>query len=283
MQKKLGVVLGGGGSRGLAHIGVLDTLQQEGIFPDIIVGTSMGAIVGTAFAIGVKSDELSHYLGSVKGSNLITLNLFSAKSRQQIVKEHLSNLVGHQSFNNTEIALAVIAVDAVTGREIKISSGKLLPALLASSAIPVVFPPVKHMDMQLIDGGVIDSLSTGTAYEMGADIVIAVDIWPPLPTQNIWTDPFNEIMGFDMTFNIFGKNQEDKDPSMLAALWRSYQIMASHIHDIRLEQYPAHILLRPDVAQYGSLDFSDIEGPISAGKACITHHLDEIKRLLAQP
>lgn len=277
MVSKLGLILGGGGSRGLAHIGILEMLMRENITPHVIVGTSMGAIIGTAYALGIQPHEVEAYMGTVNGTNLLSLNLFSAKARQQKVKEHLYKFIGEKTFEDTAVKLALMAVDAVTGKEVAITSGKLLPAVLASSALPVVFPPVNHMGMQLVDGGVVDALATHPAYELGADKIVAVDIWQQLDTEDIWRDPLTALIG-DFPFGWFTRSSSE--PTILSSLWRSFQIMATTLHNERLEKYPAHIILQPDVQQYGSLDFGDIHGPVQAGRRCAEAYRAEILALI---
>lgn len=281
MRPCIGLVLGGGGSRGLAHIGVLKVLERESIPIDMIVGTSMGAIVGGSFAIGYSPNAIEKRMGNIKGRNLFSMNIFSENARQKVLREQLTEAFEGKTFKDTNIPLSIMAVDMVSGTEITLQDGKLMPAVLASSAVPVVFPPVRHKGMQLADGGVLDSLATHVAYEMGADKVIAVDVWPPLQTDDPWKDPLSAVMGFQLPFNILSSGKsEDKNPSMLSSLWRSFRVMASYVHENRLANHPADVLLRPEVHGYGSLDFNDTEGPISAGEAIANENLSKIKALL---
>jgi predicted acylesterase/phospholipase RssA len=110
-----------------------------------------------------------------------------------------------------------------------------------------------------------------------ADKIIAVDIWPTINTEDIWRDPLNAIIGKDFLFNWF--NRSSTEPTILSSLWRSFQIMATTLHNDRLAKHPAHILLQPDVHDYGSLDFSDIEGPVQAGRRCAEAYRNQILQL----
>jgi NTE family protein len=274
MRPKIAVVLGGGGSRGLAHIGVLKVLEEEGIPIDYLVGTSMGGIIGSLYASGIRPDMLAERMREMQGTNLFSMKLFSARARQQSIHDQLAPVLKDKTFADLQIPLTLMAVDMAHGTEVAIREGELMPALLATSAVPAVFPPVKHLGRMLADGGVIDSLATHAAYEMGAERVIAVDVYPRLDHDVPWVEPLSAIMGFRLPTLIKGNV-----PSMSAAMWRSVRVMAWHLHASRLEDYPAHILLRPEVHDYGSLDFKDIEGPIEAGYNEAERHRESLRAL----
>jgi NTE family protein len=278
MRPKIGLVLGGGGSRGLAHIGVLQVLQEEEIPVDYLVGTSMGGIVGALFALGIKPDALAQHMREMQGTNLFSMKLFSARARQQSIRDQLNPVLKGITFADLKIPLTLMAVDMVHGTEVAISEGELMPAILATSAVPAVFPPVRHMGKTLADGGVIDSLATHAAYEMGAEQVIAVDVYPRLDHDEPWVEPLSAIMGFRLP----NLSLKTNIPSMSSAMWRSVRVMAWHLHASRLEAHPAHVLLRPDVHDYGSLDFKDITGPIAAGYVEAERHRDALKALVLE-
>jgi NTE family protein len=279
MRPKIGLVLGGGGIRGLAHIGVLRVLEREQIPVDYLVGTSMGAIVGVAYALGSSPDQIESYMQRLGTGNLFNgFNLFSSKNRQRSIEEHLRVTMGHKTFKDLHIPMSVMTVDMLTGKEVIVNEGQLVPAVLASSAVPAVFPTVEINGMQLADGGVIDSVATQPAFEMGAEKVIAVDVYPSLETENIWKDPVSAIMGFQIPFNLLGSDKSAPNP--VSSLWRSFRIMVWHTHQLRLEMCPPDVLIRPAVDQYGSLDFKDITTPVKEGEAATEKCLDAIKALL---
>lgn len=280
MQPKVALVLGGGGSRGIAHIGVLDVFQEEGIPIDYIVGTSMGAIIGALFAAEIPSHRIARRMADLQGTNLFGLNLFSARSRQKDIEDHLVEALAGKAFKDLSIPLVVMAVDMLTGTEVAISKGPLIPAILASSAVPAVFPPVEIDGMQLADGGVIDSLATCQAEQFNADCVIAVDVYPPLEQDDPWIDPLSAVMGFQLPTNFVLNPDWSKTPSMISSMWRSFRVMAWYLHEERLKDHPPDVLIRPEVHSYGSLDFTDVQGPYLAGRIAAENHLDEIKRLL---
>jgi NTE family protein len=280
MREKIGLVLGGGGSRGAAHVGVLQVLVREQIPVDLIVGTSMGGIVGAMFASGMNPDEMIKRFESFQGNMLLTMSPFSARSRQRTLRTWIESALKDVTFADLKIPLAIMAADMQHGEEVILDEGPLIPALLASSAMPAIFPPVKLKDRWLADGGVIDSVATHVACERGACRVIAVDLHPPLHREEIWNDPISAVMGLQLPFGLLGTSNKTKMPSMLSAIWRGARVMASYLHESRLKAHPPDVLLRPDVSQYGSLDFKDIQGPIQAGIAETERFIDEIRALV---
>jgi len=216
------------------------------------------------------------------GGSFFNVKMLSARARQRRVREFLSEHLAEKRFSNLSLPVTVMTVDMVHGREVSISEGPLIPALLASSAVPGAFPPVKRDGMELADGGVIDSLATHVAYQQGADRIIAVDVHPELDREDPWIDPVSAIMGIRLPANIFSTtgNTDDKLPTAAASMWRSVRVMTSYLHEQRLATYPPDVLLRPKVDDYGSLDFTDIDGPIQAGVEEALQHLDALRNLL---
>ncbi|MBC8170726.1 MAG: patatin-like phospholipase family protein, partial [Anaerolineae bacterium] len=188
--------------------------------------------------------------------------------------------LGDKTFSDLNIPLVVTAVDMVSGAEVALDQGELIPALLASSAVPAVFPPIEMGEMQLADGGVIDSVATHVAFRYDPQIVIAVDVYPPLEQDNPWVDPLSAVIGMQLPF-VSGTLPWAKSPNMVGALWRSVRVITWHLHEQRLKADPPHVLIRPAVGDTGSLDFSDIQHPYAAGVQAAQAHLDEIKVLVA--
>lgn len=282
-RPKIGLVLGGGGSRGLAHIGVLEVLVREQIPLDLIVGTSMGGIVGVLFGLGFSPAQIAEELSPLQGASFLDrLKLISSRGRQRRAHEHFAETLEGKTFADLILPVTVMAVDMVHGEEITLSAGPLLPAVLASSAVPGAFPPIHHHGMQLADGGVIDSLATHVAYDQGAAKIIAVDVYPPLEKANPWTDPISAIMGFQLPPGIFSTsgNGMKRIPTAAASMWRSVRVMTWYLHQQRLLAHPPHVLLRPQVSSYGSLDFKDVDGPRQAGVVEADRHLAELRALV---
>lgn len=278
---KIGLVLGGGGSRGLAHIGVLEVLVREQIPFDFIVATSMGSIVGVLFGLGYNPSQIAEGMQAMQ-SNSFGMKVIGTRARQRVVRKQLAGVLDGKTFADLTMPVILMAVDMVHGEEVTLTEGPLLTAVLASSAVPGAFPPVKLKRMELADGGVIDSLATHVAYEQGAEKVIAVDVYPPLEKDDPWIDPISAIVGFQLPANIFSTsgNGSDKIPTMAASMWRSVRVMTWYLHQQRLAAHPPHVLLRPEVSDYGSLDFKVLDGPIQAGVVEAERHLSELKALV---
>jgi NTE family protein len=266
MPDKVALVLGGGGSRGLAHVGVLQVLQREQIPLDFIVATSMGGIVAVLYALGYSPAQIIEGMSAMQSQSL-SMKVLGPRSRQRRVRNHLAGTLADKTFADLSIPVTLMAVDMLHGEEIPLREGPLLPAILASSAVPGAFPPVTLHGRHLADGGVIDSLATHVAYAQGAGRVIAVDVYPPLEKDNPWTDPLSAIMGFQLPTGIFSTNGngKHKTPTAMASMWRSVRVMTWYLHQQRLAAHPPHVLLRPAVEEYGSLDFKNVDGPIQAG------------------
>lgn len=278
---KVALVLGGGGSRGLAHVGVLQVLQQIELQPDLIVATSMGGVVGVLYGLGFGPEEISHGFRLVQNGLTFNVRLLSARARQRRVRDNLAALLGNLTFADLHLPVTLMTVDMEAGVEVPLSEGRLLPAVLASSAVPGAFPPVWHRGRHLADGGVIDSLCTPMAYTLGADKVIAVDVHPTLAREAPWDNPLRVITGLRLPFDHLLGAPESTRPTLPAALWRANRVMTWYVHEQRLQAHPAHVLLRPQISHFGSLDFKDVHGPVAAGVAVAEENLTRLQAIKA--
>lgn len=176
-MKKLGLALGAGGSRGVAHIGFLKALEEAGIKPDYICGCSMGSVVGAAYASGLSPEEMWKAVSKLRILDLIAPSgqrggLFGTKKmRQQILK-----YIGDITFEELKIPFHCVAVDMCTQKLVEFSSGSVLDAVVASSSIPAIFHPLDKDGMRLIDGGILERVPAAQVKAMGADVVVAVDV-----------------------------------------------------------------------------------------------------------
>lgn len=285
MSQKTALILGGGGNRGLAHIGILEVLLREDIRIDLLVGTSMGAIVASLFAAGNPPDVIADYLLKFQGASIFS-NLFSSKGRQQRLIDVLRSALGGIRFDQLKIPLVVTAVDMITGKEIELDSGEVVPAVVASAAVPAAFPPVEMNDMILADGGVIDSVATPAAYARGYGAsqeggrIIVVDVYPELEADK-WGDPLSSTLGVGLPFDVpfMRSGQTGQAPGSVAALWRTYRIAMWYVHELRLKNYPPDIYIRPDLGSLPSLDFGDMQKPIQVGRDAAEAALPKIKEL----
>jgi NTE family protein len=175
----LGLALGGGAARGLAHLGVVRALARSGIVPDVICGTSSGAIIGGALAAGVPPDELIEVALALRWSELIKPSprrdrLFDTSGLDVLI----ANVIPAVDFGELGVSFASVAQDRVTGKRVLLKQGDPRRAAAASAAIRRAFPPVEIDGVTLVDGIGVDPFPTRAARELGATIVVAVDVLP---------------------------------------------------------------------------------------------------------
>lgn len=190
LQPKIALVLGSGGARGYAHIGVIQILEKNGIKPDFIVGTSAGSIVGALYASGKTGQELEKIAMSFKASDVrdFTLSIqgfFDGKK----IEDYINREVKQKALEQLEIPLYVVATELKTGTQTIFSQGNTGQAVRASTTIPSMFVPTKIGEAEYVDGGLVSPLPVLIAKELGADVIIAVDILAKpqyTETSNIW-------------------------------------------------------------------------------------------------
>lgn len=178
---KVALALGSGGAKGFAHIGVLRALEEFGFKPDIITGSSMGAIIGSCYALGIKVDELEKKATELSSSDIYDLNIPNAYGfmKGNKAEKAIRNIIGATDyepvFSDCKIPFGCVAADIARGEVVKIRRGPLVPAVRASFSICGVFKPVEINGRKLLDGGIFCRVPVDLAREMGADFVIAVD------------------------------------------------------------------------------------------------------------
>lgn len=288
-RPRIGLVLGGGGARGYAHVGVLKKLEELRIPFDLIAGTSMGSIVGGLLATGMESGELAQVIRNADWDDLFTdktqredlpfrrktedtLGLFGPKlgvgkdndllpkgvvSGQKIVfmfESVVSQRINTSNFNNLPIPFRAIATDIVSGEMVVIGDGELSMAMRASMAVPGVFDPVKRGDALLVDGGLVRNLPVDVAKDLGADVVIAVDVGTKLA----------------------GKEQMT---NALAIIYQMSGILTVHNTNIQIDAMGGDdILISPAIGNLiSSADFSKLEEAIPLGYAAAEAVQDQLE------
>ncbi len=292
-RKKVGVVLSGGGAKGVAHIGVLQVLEKAGIPVDVIVGTSMGSIVGGLYAIGYSADQLDSlvrvqdwmFLLSDKvnrydlpfgekeqdGKYLLSLPFDRGKKRPSgfISGQNVYNLfsdltVGYHDsldFLQLPIPFACVAADLFHREEIVMTSGNLVQAMRASMAIPGVFTPVRTDNRVLVDGGILNNFPTDVARRLGAEIVIGVDVQADLM-------------------------KEDKLASVSGVIPQIINLLCMNKHEENVQL--ADLVIRPDVKGYSAASFSarSIDSLLARGKVAALQQwsgIMQVKELIGKP
>jgi NTE family protein len=181
---RIGLALGGGAVRGAAHIGVLDVFDRVGLAPAMIAGTSAGAVVGALYAAGRSAAEITALAGTLHWARLVRPSI----TRRALFETGRLGSFLHDALDGRDFAalprpFAAVACELTTGRRVVMRDGPVSTAVLASTAIPGVFPPVERDGMLLVDGGLADMVPAALARSLGADIVVAVDVSGPLPRR----------------------------------------------------------------------------------------------------
>ncbi len=252
---KIALVLGGGAARGFAHVGVIKVLEAQGIVPDIVVGTSAGALVGALYAAGYGGFDLQRVAMQIDDSVIAD---WSLPDRGFIKGESLQNFVNRAVQNRTLEKLnkpfATVVTDLQSGEMVVFRTGNTGMAVRASSSVPGVFQPVSINGRDYVDGGLVSPVPVRAARAMGAEIVIAVDI-------------SNKPR--------FGKTRDSID-----VMLQSFAIMGQSIAGYELSG--ADIIIRPDTGQMRGTDFDNRQNAILEGERAAQAAIIEIKRKIAE-
>ena len=189
-KPRIALVLGGGAARGFAHVGVIRALEQEKIPLDMVVGTSVGSLIGAIYAADLNSFDLEWTAFQLEKDDLFDFGVMNAVSGMGLAKgDKLEDWVRQHiktaNIENMKLPFAAVATDLNWGQKVVLDKGSVARAVRASSAIPGVFQPVQHQGKFLVDGGVVDNIPISVAKAKGADIVIAVDISANVGNPNI--------------------------------------------------------------------------------------------------
>lgn len=179
--RRIGLALSGGALRGAAHVGVLEVLERERIEPAVIAGTSVGSVVGAAYAAGVGAARMGELVRELRWRQFLKV---SFRRRMSLLDsaplvEFLEDQLGLTTFDALRLPFATVACDITTGERIVLRTGRVATAVQASVAVPGLFPPVELDGRLLVDGGLVDNLPVELARELGAQFVIGVDLDPP--------------------------------------------------------------------------------------------------------
>ena len=279
------LVLSGGGARGFAHIGLLKELDSAGIKPDLIIGTSMGAIIGAAYATGYSGNDIDSIVKMVDLANLFNNNVkrefvpishkeeipipiltFQFKKGEtpiynskvlkgQVIYTELSPYLlpqlssVHNNFDSLPIPLRVVATDLISGRSIAFSKGDLLKILKGASAIPAAFSPVEYDSLLLVDGGIKANIPIVDSIINDTDFVIISDVTSPLMKKEQLSNPINLLLQV-AGINIKENNERDRKR--------------------------ANVLIRPDLTNYSNTDFGSREAIVDSGLVATKRVIDSI-------
>lgn len=271
MTKKVGLVLGSGGVKGLAHIGVIKALEKNNIPIDYITGSSIGALIGAVYAFYKDIEKIEKITMDTSWKRALRLldpgrsgGLIKGKKVEKLIKEWLPDA----NFSNLKIPLTIAATDLISGKKINIKDGDIVKAILASSAVPPVFKPVEYENYLLSDGGLSNPLPIDVVKKMGADIAIAVNL----------------DSGRFLNNGNSGRESKNKKISITKVSIRALSIMRYYL--ARKYQNLADIIIEPIVPEIGLVGwnhFFDTKKTVEiirAGELAAQAHLTEIKRIL---
>lgn len=252
---KLALVLGGGAARGFAHVGVIKALEAQGIVPDLIVGTSAGSLVAAIYAGGISGFELQRIALDMDDRTLTDWAIpdrgfIRGEALQNYVNKHLSN----RPMEALPRRLAVVATDLRSGEMVVFRSGDVGLAVRASSSVPGVFQPVSAAGREFVDGGLVSPVPAKVARELGATVVIAVDIS---------SKPKNASVG-----------------GTIEVLLQTFNIMSATVAQYELDR--ADVVIRPDVGNIRGTDFQSKHLAILEGERAAAGKMEEIRAALAK-
>lgn len=294
---KIGLALGSGASRGWSHIGVIKALLKEGIEPDIVCGTSVGAIVGGAYVAG-NLEKLERWVLNSRRSDV--LRFFSVNFSQsgfvdaERLNWFLHNYIAatNQRIEDIPKKFAAVSTNLNTGREVWFKKGSLADAVRASVALPGLFPAVCNDRRWLVDGGLVNPVPVTTCRALGADVVIAVNLNSDIIGKR---NNNRQVAASTENDGVLGKvkqqaraysnsifpNRDGKDqaPGLFYAIANSINIVQDRITRSRLAGDPADVLLSPRLAQIGMLEFHRAAEAIEEGEDCVQRALEEIRRV----
>ena len=268
-KKKVGLALGGGAARGLAHVGVLDVLKKEGIPIDMIAGTSAGAIIGAAYAWSQDTERMMRDALDANWKKMAPLIDPSLPKSGFIKGKKVRDLIatyvgGDVDFSDLKIPFACVATDIDTGEEVVIDSGPVPEALRATISIPGIFTVVKHGDRYVVDGGLTTPVPVEVVRRMGADFIIAVNVNPDVTGR----------MGKAYRHRV----EAHKEPNIIQVMMQSIYITTFAVGQHALEN--ADIVIEPDLAHIGAGDFHKAQEMITHGREAAQKAIPEIRRKL---
>ncbi len=255
-QARIGLALGGGAARGFAHVGVIQVLEEAGLQPQLVAGTSAGSLVAALYASGKNSQELRRVAETMEEAEITDWMLpilNRGALRGEALARYVNSQVAGRAIEQMKIPLGIVATDLHTGEAVTFRRGNTGSAVRASSAVPAVFQPVRIGEREYVDGGLVAPVPVRQVREMGANFVIAVDISSD-PEGNPAGDTFQILM---QTFAIMGKS----------------------INSLALRE--AEFVVRPTLSGVKSADFGARRRSIEAGRSVMLAMLPQLRSRIA--
>lgn len=290
---RIGLALGGGASRGWAHIGVIRGLKEMGLRPQIITGCSIGAIVGAAH-VANNLEKLETWVHSLRKRDVASFFNISWGFKGLIDSPRLRSflheyVVSENSLiEEMDITYGNVATDLASGREIWFTSGDALSSVMASIALPGLFAPVRFNGRWLVDGGLVNPVPVSLCHALGAEVVIAVNLNSDMLGKHlaekkadvaVENGAIDGILGTIKSYssNLFPGGDEDSPPGMFDVLASTVIITQDRITRSRMAGDPPDILLEPRLAEIGLLEFHRADEAIAEGEHCVRRMRPEIE------
>lgn len=281
--RKVGYALGGGGARGLSHIGVLKVLEERGVYPEAIAGTSIGALVGVLYAGGLRAAEIEEV---ALGVNLRRMALLvdptvspSGFVRGRRIASLLKSVLGDLSFRDLKVRFAAVATDIVRGEEVILTSGSVVDAVRASISVPGILTPVGVEGRYLVDGGLVNEVPVGVCRDLGAEYVVGVNVIPD--PSGMLGMPWSQRRWMSRRKAQGGKKEKPEKsgpgrPNVVQVLSQSLLIPGYRI--AMQDLAAADLAISPAVGGIGFFDFDRAAEAIAAGEAAAREALEAWRR-----
>jgi len=279
---RLGLALGSGSSRGWAHIGVIRALEERGIKPDLVCGTSIGALVGAAYAAG-ELERLEKWVTGLAWTNVVRLMDLTWRGgliRGTRLFTLFRTIIGDRDISELPVPFGAIATELQSGRELWLRHGKVLEAVRASCAMPGLFTPVVREGMVLVDGGLVNPVPVSMCRALGAELVVAVDLsWGKLGPYRLgkerevaprevpgWLDKLRPswVQGKSKT-----EHKEPSIPSIFDVFQTSLDIVEMRVARSRLGGEPPDVLITPLLPDFATMDYHRAREAIDEGRAAV--------------
>jgi len=252
---KIALVLGAGSSKGFAHIGVIKILESNKVPIHMIVGTSVGSVVGSLYAYGYDAFQLQKLSFSIEKGDIVDLTIpDNGFIKGEKLEEFVNKIVKNTPIEKLKIPFYAVAADVQSGQEVAFGRGNTGMAVRASCSIPGVFRPVKIGEKMYVDGGVVSPVAVDVAKQFGADIVIAVDI----------------SAGAERAF----------PENTIETILRSFDIMYSKLASIQISK--ADVVIKPKVGHIGAADFSKRHEAVMEGEKAALEALPQVMKIITQ-
>lgn len=293
----IGIALGSGASRGWSHIGVINALLKAGIEPDVVCGTSVGAMVGASYAAGNLTELQDWVLDSSRSDVYRFFDIkFSQAGFVDIARfnKFLHSYVAAEdvTLENLQKPFIAVSTDLDSGREVWLKEGNVAQAVRASMSLPGLFPPVRVNDQWLVDGGLVNPVPVTACHALGADVVIAVNLNSDIVGKRVkrmTVTAAQEEEGLlrqlkqqakEYSSSLFSSTDEaETPPGLFGVISSSISIFQDRITRSRLAGDPADILISPRLSDVGLLEFDKAEEAMKVGEDCVNRALPEIRRV----